>query len=253
MIRAQVYLFIDWISFFSQLAATVVSLLLVDRMGRRKTLLLGALIMAASLICLSVFAFVQQQGSDTMRPTCTDDQPSNYSSNVTSPLTDDCGSSSHVNPALRYMALAALMAYVAAYSFSFGPVTWLLLSEIFPAAIKGRAMAVSTSVNWAVNLVISATFLRTVQLLSLGGVFVGYAVLTFLSIVFIFLAVPETRNKTLHRITKELQTTTFTGRMVQHARQFPCFNNSAWLLKLGGNYSQLANNSQEVVMETLIS
>jgi hypothetical protein len=97
------------------------------------------------------------------------------------------------------------------------------LSEIFPAAIKGRAMSVSTSVNWAVNLVMSATFLRTVQVLSLGGVFIGYAVLTFLSIVFIFLAVPETRDKTLHRITKELQTTTFTGRMVQHARQFLFF------------------------------
>ena len=220
-------------------------------MGRRKTLLLGALIIAVSLICLSAFAFVHEQGS-MMRPTCTDDLHSQPSpSNVT--LTE-CGPSSDVvHPGLRYMALAALMAYVAAYSFSFGPVTWILLSEIFPAAIKGRAMSVSTSVNWAVNLVMSATFLRTVQVLSLGGVFIGYAVLTFLSIVFIFLVVPETRDKTLHRITKELQTTTFTGRMVQHARQFPCFNNSAWLLKLGGNYSQLANHSQDVVMETAMS
>lgn len=235
-----------------KLAATLVSLLLVDRMGRRKTLLLGALIMAVSLICLGVFALVQQQGSSVIRPTCTDSQPSNHSANATLFV---CGSSSSsdVNPGLRYMALAALMAYVAAYSFSFGPVTWLLLSEIFPAAIKGRAMAVSTSVNWATNLVISATFLRTVQLFSLGGVFFGYAILTFLSIIFIFLVVPETRNKTLHRITKELETTTFAGRMAQHARQFPCFTDSSWLLKLGGNYSQLANNSRDVVMEMAVS
>lgn len=236
-----------------QLLGTVVSLLLVDRMGRRKTLLLGAFIMALSLVCLGAFAFVQQRGSQ-IKPACTDDLSTNHSSNSTLEETlSDCSSSSDVNPGLRYMALAALMAYVAAYSFSFGPVTWLLLSEIFPATIKGRAMSISTSVNWAANLVISATFLRTVQLLTLGGVFFAYAILTFLSFVFIFAAVPETMNKTLHRIAKELQSTTFTSRVVQHARQLPCFSNSTLLLRVGGNYSHLASNSQEVVMETVIS
>lgn len=225
-------------------------------MGRRKTLLLGALIMASSLVCLAVFAFVQQQEvGNLVEPACMDSLANHTRTerNATLEGTTDCSSTSGVNPGLRYMALAALMAYVAAYSFSFGPVTWLLLSEIFPAAIKGRAMSVSTSVNWAANLVISATFLQTVQLLSLGGVFLGYAILTLMSIVFIFAAVPETRNKTLHRITKELQSTTFTGRMVQHARQLPCLNNSSLLLRVGGNYSQLANNSQEVVMDTFVT
>lgn len=223
-------------------------------MGRRKTLLLGALIMLLSLVCLGAFAFVQQQGSQ-ITPACMDDLSNNSRNSTLQQHETECSSSSQVaNPALRYMALTALMAYVAAYSFSFGPVTWLLLSEIFPATIKGRAMSVSTSVNWAANLVISATFLRTVQLLSLGGVFFAYAILTFLSIMFIFAAVPETRNKTLHRITKELQSTTFTSRVVQHARQLPCcLSNSTLLLRVGGNYDQLTNNSREVVMETAMS
>lgn len=224
-------------------------------MGRRKTLLAGAVIMLVSLVCLGVFAFVQQQSSSVMEPACMDSL-ANHTRNATTwaAETIDCSSTSgDVNPALRYMALTALMAYVAAYSFSFGPVTWLLLSEIFPGAVKGRAMSVSTSVNWAANLIISATFLRTVQLLSLGGVFFGYAILTFVSIMFIFAAVPETRNKTLHRITKELQSTTFTSRMIQHARQLPCLKNSTWLLRVGGNYSKLANSNQDVVMETFVT
>lgn len=205
--------------------------------------------MAVSLVCLAAFALLVQQKD--MEPACTDG-PSNHSTgNNTTFAEPDCSSSSA--DGLHYMALTALLAYVAAYSFSFGPVTWLLLSEIFPAAIKGRAMSVSTSVNWAANLVMSATFLRAIQLFSLGGVFLGYAIFTFLSIMFIFAAVPETKNKTLHRITKELQSTTFASRMVQHARQLPCLNNSTWLLRVAGNYSQLANNGQEVVMETIVS
>lgn len=212
--------------------------------------------MTISLVCLGVFAFVQQQNSSMIEPACMDSL-ANHTRNATNLAAEmsECSSTSEdvVNPGLRYMALTALMAYVAAYSFSFGPVTWLLLSEIFPAAIKGRAMSVSTSVNWAANLIISATFLRTVELLSLGGVFFGYAILTFMSIMFIFAAVPETRNKTLHRITKELQSTTFASRMIQHARQLPCLQNSTWLLRVGGNYSKLANTSQDVLLETFVT
>ena len=236
----------------------MVSLLLVDKMGRRKTLLLGAIVMAVSLVCLSTFAFVHQRDSP-VEPPCREGAAANDSLVDNSTVHSGCDFSPDLSPTLRYLALVSLMAYVAAYSFSFGPVVWLLLSEIFPASIKGRAMAVSTSVNWAANLAISATFLRTIQLLSLGGVFGGYAALTFVSVAFIFFAVPETRNKPLHRIAKELETTTLTGRMVEHGRQLPCLKRSTWFLKLSGNYSQLdsAFNSQtnghELVMEALVS
>lgn len=236
----------------------MLSLLLIDRMGRRKTLLLGAIVMAASLVCLSTFAFVHQRANAVQSP-CVDERAVPSDADNISTVHSDCESSSDLSPALRYLALVSLMAYVAAYSFSFGPVVWLLLSEIFPPSIKGRAMAVSTSVNWAANLVISATFLRTIRLLTLGGVFCGYAVLTCASIGFIFLAVPETRNKPLHRIAKELEATSFTARIVQHGRQLPCLNHSTWFLKMAGNYSQLdgaissRNNAAELVMETLVS
>ena len=245
--------------------ATVVSLLLVDRMGRRRTLLSGALVMALSLVCLAVFAFIQQENRHESSHGCQEDaqQDSRGWRNASwIEKEEDCddvvSSASAASGAsvLRYVALASLMSYVAAYSFSFGPVTWLLLSEIFPPTVKGRAMSVSTSLNWAANWMISATFLRTVRLLSLAGVFLCYAVLTLVSMAFIYLAVPETCNKSLHRIAKELQSTTFAGRMAQHARQLPCLRQSTWLrLTIGGNYSQLANRSQQevVTMETFVS
>ena len=63
----------------------------------------------------------------------------------------------------RYLATIGLVGYVCAYSFSFGPVTWVILSEIFPAATKGRAMAFTTSFNWLGNFIVSATFLQATR------------------------------------------------------------------------------------------
>lgn len=58
------------------------------------------------------------------------------------------------------MAFIALVTYVCAFSFGFGPITWIILSEIFPPSVKGRAMASVTAVNWALNVGVSATFLQ---------------------------------------------------------------------------------------------
>ena len=61
---------------------------------------------------------------------------------------------------MRFVALAALVGFVCSYSFSFGPITWIILSEIFPASSKGRAMALATAFNWFANIVVAATFLE---------------------------------------------------------------------------------------------
>lgn len=62
-----------------------------------------------------------------------------------------------LSPSLRYLALFALICYEMAYSFGLGPVTWLLLTEIFPASIKGRAVSLTASLHWCADLIIPAT------------------------------------------------------------------------------------------------
>jgi hypothetical protein len=63
-----------------------------------------------------------------------------------------------VSPPLRYLALFAVICYETAYSFGLGPITWLLLTEIFPASVKGRAISLTTSLHWVTDLIIPATF-----------------------------------------------------------------------------------------------
>jgi hypothetical protein len=57
------------------------------------------------------------------------------------------------------VAITGLVAYVVAYAFSFGPITWLFLSEAFPDPVRGRAAAVASGLNWATNIAVSLSFL----------------------------------------------------------------------------------------------
>uniref|UniRef100_H3AUW0 Solute carrier family 2, facilitated glucose transporter member 12 n=1 Tax=Latimeria chalumnae TaxID=7897 RepID=H3AUW0_LATCH len=64
-----------------------------------------------------------------------------------------------VPDAFKWLSLASLLVYITAFSIGLGPMGWLVLSEIFPVGIKGRAMVLALSVNWGLNLLISLTFL----------------------------------------------------------------------------------------------
>ncbi|KAI8499149.1 hypothetical protein Bbelb_229130 [Branchiostoma belcheri] len=107
------------------------------------------------------------------------------------------------------ISLLTLMVFVAGYAFGFGPVSWLVLSEIFPVNVKGRAVALTTVLNWGTNLVISLSFLNLVESVGISVVcqgyavmgvvaavfilLVGYAVMWVVAAVFILLVVPETK------------------------------------------------------------
>ncbi|XP_077546458.1 solute carrier family 2, facilitated glucose transporter member 10-like isoform X2 [Haemaphysalis longicornis] len=108
------------------------------------------------------------------------------------------------SPVQRALTLSALMCYVFAYGVGFGTTTWLILSEIFPAAVRGRAIAIATSANWAANVCVSASFLTVLDTLGVGDTLLMYSGVCFLAVCFIFLCVPETKHKTLEEITVEL-------------------------------------------------
>ncbi|KAM6147845.1 LOW QUALITY PROTEIN: solute carrier family 2, facilitated glucose transporter member 10 [Erethizon dorsatum] len=111
---------------------------------------------------------------------------------------------------LRWTALICLMAFVSAFSFGFGPVTWLVLSEIYPGEVHGRAFAFCNSFNWATNLFISLSFLHLIGAIGLSWVFLLYGLTAVLSIGFIYFFVPETKGQSLAEIDKQFQNSRFT-------------------------------------------
>lgn len=145
-------------------AMTLVAIWLVDRVGRRVLLLTGLAGMGVSL-CLLALGFLLGTG-----------------------------------PALGWLTAASLAAYVGCFAIGLGPVFWLLISEIFPLAIRARGMSAATIANWLANLIVALTFLDLVDLLSRPGVFFLYAALTFGALFFVRALVPETKGVSLEDV-----------------------------------------------------
>ncbi|XP_069574836.1 solute carrier family 2, facilitated glucose transporter member 10 isoform X1 [Brachyistius frenatus] len=105
----------------------------------------------------------------------------------------------------KWIILMCMMAVVTAYSVGFGPMTWLLLSEIFPAAVRGRAFAFTNCFNWAANLLVTFTFLDVADMIGLSGMFIVYGLTAVAAGVFFYFLLPETKGKTLEEIDEELR------------------------------------------------
>ncbi len=144
---------------------TVVSMLLIERAGRRPLLLTGIVGMIVSLGVLGL-AFQLSSRSTT----------------------------------LAWVAVVTLMAYVASFAISLGPIFWLLIAEIYPLRIRGLASGTAATSNWAANLLVSLTFLSLVQALGPSWTFWLYGLLAIAAWIFSYYLVPETKGRTLEEI-----------------------------------------------------
>ncbi|XP_063165869.1 solute carrier family 2, facilitated glucose transporter member 12 isoform X2 [Candoia aspera] len=109
-----------------------------------------------------------------------------------------------VRTSLKWLSLASLLVYVAAFSIGLGPMSWLVLSEIFPGGIRGRAIAFTSSMNWGVNLLISSTFLTITNLIGLPWICFIYALMSLASLAFVIIFIPKTKGCSLEQISMEL-------------------------------------------------
>jgi SP family xylose:H+ symportor-like MFS transporter len=146
---------------------TVVAILTVDRLGRKPLLIIGGLVMGVAMITLGFQFKANAEG--------------------TGPL------------------LAAIL-YIAGFALSWGPVCWVLLAEMFPNSIKNRALAIAVAAQWIANLFVSWSFKILIGNSTLNALFNHgfpywmYGVMSFLAAAFVYLYVPETKQRTLEEI-----------------------------------------------------
>ena len=108
---------------------------------------------------------------------------------------------------LAWLAVLCLMAYVASFAISLGPIFWLLIAEIYPSKIRGLAEGTAASANWAANLLVSLTFLTLLSALGPSRTFWLYGLLAIGSFLFSCFLVPETKGCTLEEIEKSWRST----------------------------------------------
>jgi sugar porter (SP) family MFS transporter len=143
---------------------TVISLPLLDRVGRKPLLLLGMLGMFLSLALWGVAVDM-----------------------------------AHVE-GFQWLALTCLLAYVAFFAISLGPIMWLMVSEVFPLEQRGLGTSVAVCAQWGFNLLVSASFPNMLHAFGASKTFWIYAALCLWGIVFVIRKVPETKGKTLEEI-----------------------------------------------------
>ena len=136
---------------------TLVAIFTVDKFGRKPLLIIGSTGMMTGMIALAIFSFTDMIGIG---------------------------------------ALIFIIIYTASFMMSWGPICWVLISEIFPNTIRSQAVAIAVAMQWVSNFLVSSTF-PSLSAWSVGGTYLIYAIMALLSIVFVWKFVPETKGKTL--------------------------------------------------------
>ncbi|MGK7395606.1 MAG: D-xylose transporter XylE [Candidatus Cyclobacteriaceae bacterium M3_2C_046] len=136
---------------------TVVAIMTVDKWGRKPLLMVGSVGMAIGMFAIGALSFMEIIGIST---------------------------------------LVFIIIYTASFMMSWGPITWVLISEIFPNNIRGKAVAIAVAAQWASNYFISSTYPAMMEF-SGGFTYSFYGLMSLLSLVFVWKMIPETKGKTL--------------------------------------------------------
>lgn len=170
------------------LGFTIVAIWTVDRLGRKPLMIAGFAGMGASLAALGLTAYYQRTDA---------------------------------------WVLLFILGYIACFALSVGPVTWVILSEIFPTKVRGRALAIATVCLWAANYVVSQSFPMMERSAWLVATFHNafpfwlYGLLCAAAMLFVWRFVPETKRKSLEEIERMWQPTNHeagpAGQRAEHA------------------------------------
>lgn len=147
---------------FVNIAFTLVAIFTVDKFGRKPLLIIGSVGMALGMFAIGGLAAAKIIGVST---------------------------------------LIFIVIYTASFMMSWGPICWVLISEIFPNTIRGKAVAIAVAAQWIANFIVSATF-PVLEHISMPFTYSLYGVVSVLSALFVWRMVPETKGKTLEDMTK---------------------------------------------------
>ena len=141
---------------------TIVAIMNIDRLGRRPLLLFGVSGVLLSLVLVGFFF--------------------------------------HQNITAGFVLILFFLLFIACFAFSYGPCTWVVISEIFPTRIRGRAMSIATMSLWLSNVIVGQTFPMLLETIGPAWTFWIFGVLCVPAILLVWKVIPETRGKSLEEI-----------------------------------------------------
>lgn len=152
----------------TNLIFTMLAMIIIDKVGRRKLLIIGSFGMVISLSLVARGYYLQSFEG--------------------------------------YSMLIFLVGFIASFAMSLGAVIWVLISEVFPNSVRGKGQAFGSSIHWIWSAILSWVFPIIVGGQSQGGMYIFgfFAIVVFINIFFAWKVLPETKNKSLEEIQTEL-------------------------------------------------
>lgn len=142
--------------------ATILALWIIDRVGRKPLMMVASAGMAVALFVLGLLF--------------------------------------QIDPPPALLILAVIMVYVGSFGVGLGPGVWVVISELFPTRIRGRAMSIATVALWLACILVAYTFLSLVEAVGSTGAFWIYAALSVVNFLFMWRVLPETKGRSLEEI-----------------------------------------------------
>jgi MFS family permease len=155
---------------------STITVLLVDRVGRKKLLAAGCIIMASAILVLAFGFWGWDEDADV-----------------------------ELSYLKKQAILWSMFVYIAGYQVGFGPITWTVLSEIYPSEIRGTAMAFSVEVNFLSKFLCQLLFPIIQDVLGWGCTFLLFVCFVVASLLFVLIKVPETKGLSLEEIQIKLR------------------------------------------------
>ena len=159
---------------FTEICGSCLSVYLIDKSGR-KVLMIGSAIGMFLAHILTAVSFIQIDYND------------------------------EVHPVFYVLPVVGILGFYVAFSLGFGGVPSVVLGEVFPHNTKGMAVSVVQFVMWIVNFGVAKLFYTLADLISVGGVFILFAMASISGGVFVWILLPETKNKSLAEIQREIR------------------------------------------------
>ncbi|XP_068167520.1 solute carrier family 2, facilitated glucose transporter member 8 isoform X2 [Antennarius striatus] len=159
-----------------QVVFTGVAALIMDKAGRKILLVISGVAMAISTSTFGVYFYLMSK-------------PQN--STVLLDIQNTVGEGPH--PGLSWLALASMVVFITGFALGWGPIPWLVMSEIFPVKVRGFASAACVLTNWGLAFVITKTFQDMMILLTSAGTFWLFAAMCVANVIFTVAFIPETK------------------------------------------------------------
>lgn len=172
---------------------------------------------------------------------------------------------------LRILAVITLLVYEAAYALGLGPVPLLNLTEVFPAAVRGKCISFVSIVIWITYIIATESvsamtskfpiflffykfkkkynifhliIIPLSESLTLAGSYLFYSFMCLVTIFYVFLFIPETKGKSLHQIAQELRKISLGTRICNNLRSLPLICHIQWIKR----YNENTNNGQSTLI-----